>query len=193
MSNKPKNLIESAHQAAIEAGQADVENAYDTLFGNVEHARLPEEIFKETFLPLFAGQIKDGPNSKLTTNWIGIAGSPMLPVDIIDSKDNVLFTVPPLMSSDFVGLGSQRAGRTFNSIFKEAKEQASRVPVLGQVIIANEGSKKIKEMKPSLDNEDVKQWESIMKRYNIELPTYDSEGKVVKNKKSDGSDDLVFD
>lgn len=68
------------------------------LRGEVVRATFPEALFVEHFLPLFAGEVQPTIHVNYTT-WVDkVAGGTMMPVDIVDEKGVVLFTVPAMFS-----------------------------------------------------------------------------------------------
>lgn len=196
--NKPpaKNNVPVEQQIgdAVRKGlDHDIDQAYSDLFEkNKQNNQLPQELFVNIFLPYFAGKVKDDVHLNLTTKWVAVAGSTMNPVDVIDNDGNKLFTVPPLMSSDFLREQDNLRGKSFNDIFNNAQNQAARLPTLGGRIIAAEGSAKINSMGVAPENSQVEQWNAIFDRYGIDHPKTES-GKPINTQKSNGSDELDFD
>ncbi len=68
--------------------------------GPAARKKLPEQIFKSTFLPMFAGQ-ETHPDITVGV-WISIAGTPFAEVDIIDEQGQTLFSVPPIFERSIV-------------------------------------------------------------------------------------------
>jgi len=60
----------------------------------VRKAKLPENVFKDFFVPALTGELKE--NDVTIMKYVEYAGSPYAEVDIIDDKGEVMFTCPPL-------------------------------------------------------------------------------------------------
>lgn len=106
------------------------EDCYKALVLENPVSRLPERIFKETFLPYFIGQKKFEPDSELLKIWVGIAGNPGACVDIIDDGNDVLFRIPPLYNTDFIS--STAATKVpFSGIIDEFHNRNASIPNLG--------------------------------------------------------------
>ena len=64
--------------------------------------RLSEEKFKQLFLPYFLGEKY---NENIIVKWTEIAGSPQMPVHLIDEEGQVVNTVPPLIKGGLFNNG----------------------------------------------------------------------------------------
>lgn len=93
---------------------ADEVDRIATDLGNPAESRLnaiPESHFKEIFLPMFMGQVKQDPRGINYSTWIHLVGGSYNEMAIVNDKNHsdVLFTVPPLfVYSDFDYLLKQR-------------------------------------------------------------------------------------
>jgi hypothetical protein len=65
----------------------------------VPNNTFPETIFKDHFLPYFAGQVVPNDTDNRAAQWIGIAGNPTREVDLVDNAGNVVLTVPSLFDT----------------------------------------------------------------------------------------------
>lgn len=82
---------------------------------NVDKVKMPEEVFKGRYLDSFA----NGGNPEAVKEFASVAGGYHNEVDVVDSKGNVIFTTPPMVSSpdfsnideiketDFSGIGKE--------------------------------------------------------------------------------------
>lgn len=103
----------AAHAKAVhgrDEGKADYimqcANALQQV-ANEDVARLPEDIFVEVFLPLFAGEPLKFPKEATIAGWISIAGSPYKEVDVFNKENGqVIFRCPPLF--DYNGVDPVR-------------------------------------------------------------------------------------
>ncbi len=118
--------IEQVRQQSRQVG----EDCYKALVIEQPVGRLPETIFRETFLPYFIGQKKFEPDSELLKIWIGIAGNPGACVDIIDQGNDVLFRIPPLYNTDFVN-STAATNIPFMGIIDEYHQRNASAPNLG--------------------------------------------------------------
>ena len=65
--------------------------------------KLPLQVFDQYFAPYFFGQKALERDSDMFSTWVGIAGSPMAPVEIVDNN-KVVFVVPPLYDTEAINL-----------------------------------------------------------------------------------------
>lgn len=68
----------------------------------LENKKFPAKLFEKDFLRLFTGQITEDEakaNNAIAV-WIAIAGSPHMPVDLVDEENNVVAKVPALFNSE---------------------------------------------------------------------------------------------
>lgn len=191
MSNEvQKQRVKQIQNIALKEMNQEIDQAYNDLFKtDKSNYQLPEHVFVNNFLPYFSGQVKEDKNLPVTTTWIAIAGTPMNPVDIVDETGEVLYTVPPLMSSNFLRTNENLRGKSFNEIFTRARNQANRLPVLGDRVLAEEASQKLNKMdvKPSI--EEYSNWNNIYERYGIKTA---SKLTNKNNNKQNQDDELEF-
>jgi len=191
--NKAPDVAKAVNKLVHKEGSSDIDQAYSDLF-NQDSApnQLPESIFVDKFLPFFAGKVHDDRSMNITTHWVAVAGSPMNPVDVTDnSTGKVLYTVPSLMSTDFLRTSENLRGRKFSEIFVNARNQANRLPVLGERVLGAQSADKLSKMKVEPEKTDKDRWNQIFNRYGIEHPK--TKTGVATDNQNNGSDDLVFD
>ena len=101
------------------------------------HPRIPEEMFRKIYLPMFAGVEEDKRAIKVDYHsWMGVAGDHRTPVDVVDAQGKVLFTVPPIFpdtTKTLVLPPKTDDGRTFNGVMAYASEVARNFPQQGLV------------------------------------------------------------
>lgn len=99
-----------------------------------ELPRLPEQIFRDWFLPIFSGQVTDTDVVRTRLReWLSVAGNPFHEVMIIDTHqhDVRLFRVPPLFDRSVVK--SLVQGRnTLGHIMRSAEQYARISPQAGR-------------------------------------------------------------
>lgn len=93
--------LQEAGNARVRQITNSVKDAHHLLLNDPSSRnKLPEQLFKSNFLPLFAGQETQ---SEVTLGlWVSVAGTPFAEVDIIDDNGQVLFTVPPIFERHIV-------------------------------------------------------------------------------------------
>lgn len=130
-----------------------------------ELANLQEHIFVNVFLPLFAGDDPLPYKVSLDT-WVNYAGSPFKQVNVINQKNEILFTVPALFNRDSVK--PMNGGNIpLAHIVTTASQYARIHPTQGQNYLVNELAKcaMVMHNDSSLMN-DLQIWNKIFTRYN---------------------------
>lgn len=105
--------------------QFDEDEASDFIKGFVNEItepvkNIPENVFREIFLPVFAGLTPDQENriGDFTAHWVGIVGSPTEPANIVNMQGDVLFKVPPIYDTSRMNQeGSVAGAESYKSIF----------------------------------------------------------------------------
>jgi hypothetical protein len=174
--NQPVSRFHAAHARVTygkEEGQANYINqvAADLKeIADANVARLPEEMFREVFLPLFAGEPLKYPEQSNIAGWIGIAGSAYKEVDIFDPKTNqVLFRCPPLF--DYNGINpvrnpQDRSQRPIADIVAMADQLANLHPNQGVAFLTRELGKRALTMNTSKQlAQHFIRWNAVFARY----------------------------
>lgn len=131
--------------------------------------RLPEDIFVNWFLPLFAGEVTE-PNDKRQrlVQWLEVAGNPFKEVRIIlpSNHSHVLFHVPPLYDRSVVKPHVE--GRhTLGHIMRSAEQYSGISPQAGRNYLAKQFLHF--DMFADIDEhrlEFAERWNAIMARYD---------------------------
>lgn len=131
-------------------------------------AKIPEDIFKQHFLPFFSGKEARDENKNVLGEWIGIAGSPVAEVNVIDNEGKVLFTVPPIFDSTVIKAVQDNLGKSFSDIYALYRLHSNNLPAQGENFLTKELSKKYADTitKSELLEENSKKWEKILNRYD---------------------------
>ncbi len=151
---------------------------YESLVVKAPVNTLPENIFKEVFLPYFIGEKNIVEDSQILNTWIGIAGNPGNPVDIVNDANEVLFRVPPLFPTDFINNTPERP-LPYDGIIQQYETRAAVLPEVGKqfldqalnvtkktVMTTNTNVEKYKDM-----------WNNVFNHYNIPIPNGDNSKK----------------
>lgn len=128
--------------------------------------RLPEQIFRDYFLPVFAGDV---PNGKHYEEWISIAGAPSAEVAILGENGQVLFNVPPLMNTDHIKRIRPEGAIPFASIVSMSEAFRGKSGAAADQQMTTDGMRRYRASHDS--NHDYtpeeKRWLEIFQRYGI--------------------------
>lgn len=149
-------------------------------------SKIPEPVFIEHFLPFFSGKEVENPNTVMQ-NWVSIAGSPLHEVDVVNEKQEVIFTVPAIMDTGLLNVIKNNSQETLPSIY-------NRYNIQKDSLIADAGNKLLNELnnnfKQTINSEtyinNSNKWVNIIQRY--ENPT---DKKTTSQINQDN--DLVYD
>lgn len=176
--NQPVSKFHMAHARATHGkieGQANyiTQVAADLLkIANDNVQRLPEDTFREVFLPLFAGLPLKYPEHANVAGWISIAGSPYKEVDIFDPKTNtVLFRCPPLFDYNAINPVRDTQDRGQKPIFdivRMADQLTNLHPNQGIAFMTRELGKRALTMNTSARlMPNIKRWNDVFARYGL--------------------------
>jgi hypothetical protein len=192
MSEKQYQQAEEViRQQKITQIQESMNFAYDSLVSSQAKTQLPENVFVSYFLPFFAGQ-PVAPGRNVVAEWIGVAGTPMSEVDVVDVSGQVLFTVPAIFNTNILEIANRQAGRSFADIFSEYELRKAGVPIAANGYLAQNLHSKASEIIKGEHNVSfiANQWAMIMSRYGI----VSAAAAIANNKLQDtGSDDVMYD
>lgn len=172
---------------------------FDSLVTAQPKAKLPEDVFKYHFLPYFSGQEENSKTRNITAEWVGVAGTPMAEVDVVDKAGKVLFTVPPLFDTSSLNISKRPAGRSLADITNEFNLINHSVPVAASRFLNNALTQKGDEIIGMSDGQDpgVKavapdRWLSILNRYGFKSADGAGAAKPTQTQNS-AVDDLIYD
>lgn len=188
-------VVEAHRSAAAQTATTSIGEIFDALVVNAHNdvAKLPEEIFKGHFLPFFSGEKDIKERKEFFSEWIGIAGSPMAEVNIIDNNGQTLFTVPPMLDSSVIETAKRNLGESFSDIYSQYKMHSNNLPVVGERVLADAFEKKIG---TTIKKSDVVQanqdrWNSILNRYGREKTAATT--NVANSRANNAGDELDYD
>lgn len=173
----------------------DLENKtefiFNSLVNNVERSKLPENIFVSYFLPFFAGKLLNSDSNKIISEWVGIAGTPMAEVDIIDPSGQVLYTVPPLMDTSSINVTTGERKR-LGSIMSEYELKSNHIPVVGERFLESALNNKQNEILnvPNIDQQNASRWTMIFQKYGI--VNMEEQKSVQMKNHTEESDDIEW-
>ncbi len=169
------------------------DKAFDSLIAieKVNRTRIPEDLFKNVFLSLFANFDNHHPDASIQ-NWVSIAGTPFSPVDVY-SGNEFLFTVPPIYSKEAIKPQEMNRDEPLSHIVSIAQKLSMRSPIEGQNYIDNKYAMTSRKVKGAVNRlEYLNEWNAIFKRYNIEpiVEIENSNTSTTKVVQSDIKDEL---
>lgn len=88
----------------MEQAKTRIDFIHEKLIETAERAKFPVDLFTEHFAPYFFGDKQVPRDADIFGTWVGIAGSPMASVDVVDKSGKVEFTVPPLFDTNILDL-----------------------------------------------------------------------------------------
>jgi hypothetical protein len=171
----------------LNSAETTINLAYDKLSPESNKQKLPLEIFNTYFAPYFFGQ-KSLPNdSDIFATWIGIAGSPMSSVDIINTNNETVFTIPPLYNTNIINF---LKANDFSSIMNEYSLHSNSLPSVSMNFVQNR-------LLPEADNivdsskkhPYIEQWGDIANLYQPDNKSATKKDKTIINTIVNNSDD----
>lgn len=133
-------------------------------------ARIPENIFVSSLLPLLCQDVRDGAAARErvdVTLWLDLAGSAHRPIDVVGSNGSVLFRVPALMRQlPTAGHGNNLTQINYGEEVTIAQAHGRNIPGADLAHLRNVFMR----AEIGVDGADVetaRQWNSIRKRYGL--------------------------
>lgn len=152
-----------------------------------EKSRVPEQTFKDHFLPYFSGQASVADNPDVLPTWVGIAGSPSSEVSIIDQSGNVLYDVPAIMDLSVIDSSRRKLGESLANIYSQYELHSNQLPVVGERYLADAMGRKTPTMFKESEKftENAGRWNNIFERYGIKQQTTLVEKKTLPTSGAD--------
>lgn len=183
---------DALRQQTLEQVRQSTSFAYDSLVVQQNKQKIPEQVFVAHFLPYFSGQdLAQGRN--VVAEWIGVAGSPMAEVDVVDQKGEVVYSVPPIYNTNILEIANRKAGQSVADIFQQYELRRAGVPAAANAYLNQNLADKSREMViGQIDENSVAgRWNTIMSRYGIK-PTAEAEKAGGTSKPAQPADDDVL-
>jgi len=149
---------------------------------NAPNARIPEEVFLEGFLPYFSGQKEVTAKNTIFAQWESIAGGISNEVDVIDNKNQIVVTVPPLVDTTNV-LPNVEKVKHLGEVWETYRKMCDNNAAGSEDFLASNGSMKVKE------DQNKQRWLNIMDKYGVSPP----DDNIKKDNKEDVDDMLEYD
>lgn len=136
-----------------------------------------EKDFILTFLPYFCGELQEGMQVAIAT-WIGIAGSAMGSVNLLDATGKVVAIVPPIGNIDVID-PSKKEGYSVGFILQQSAAKSSISPRAG---INNMVGGILGKIDAGINKDSIvshyDKWSALLARYGKKLPTEITEQAV---------------
>lgn len=170
------------------------DSSYQAIVADGTKAVISEEAFKQSFLPYFSGNVAAVGNRNVITEWISVAGTAMSEVDVINSKNEVLFTVPALFDSNVIDLTKRVTGSSIADIVEDYNLRKDATPHAATKIVNASLDNRLKEIiadGASIRKTTAERWIAIMGRYGIAPPSDRLPSQPVDENK-EGNDDVIY-
>lgn len=148
--------------------------------------QVSEEIFLAYYLDLFTGKSTEN-RDNLLSYWYAIAGTPYTPVDVINSRGEIVVTVPPILNRNTIPVKSDRPQETdLSYVFDVAQQQASLSPTMANNTVANTLTGRfLKEIDSGSVASLKEQWEVLFAHYAPKKTIQSAEAQKKKESESD--------
>ncbi len=158
--------------------------------------RVPEYVFREIFLPAFAGTDPEvsKKSGDFIAHWVGVVGSPTESAEVVDHVGNVLFNVPPIYDSSLLNTTkAERPSMSYSSILTNLSETSKVNPQAAWGEFAHKTTERLDSSlsAQSDSNPTVQGWSKIFEYYGI-VPAKAKEESTAPNTQGDLNDDFVF-
>jgi hypothetical protein len=135
-----------------------------------DNYKMQEELFRDVFLPLFAGEVP--PDPRITMGfYINTIGNPYRKVDVLDQAGAKLFVVPAIVNRDTVQTGFSGGRTSFTEIMANhsligfnSQQQA------GAYLMNEVARKKLLLFNTASGREEAAIWNDIFVRYGRKPP-----------------------
>lgn len=150
-----------------------IDQIYDNIVNkNYDLYKLPEELFKQYYVPFFSGKVTDPSQvDDLRRHWFAIANGPWNEVSIIDTAGNELFKVPPFLSQYNIHVrysGEQESMESYLLTYQAILGNSMPGNALN-FLARNLDGMIAKYSNPKIYQEHQDRWIEILKRYGIEF------------------------
>ena len=124
---------------------------------------VPENVFREIFLPFFKGVVKASNEADYVAHWAGLVG-PTSPATVVDIQGKPLFEVPPLF--DTSELNTERTGQRYENTLFQYVDQARVHPAIAQAEYVENMAPRLEALLPK-EPKNIDGWRKIYEYYNL--------------------------
>lgn len=157
-----EKLSTKIQQMMLDKADSVINMAYESLVTDRENNKFPLQLFDQYFAPYFFQGVPVPEGADIFETWIGIAGSPLAPVDIID-EDVCVFTIPPLYDTSLINMLSTRGT---SQVIDELSLYSNKPPGTYNDFVEN---KLLPTVDNNLSDKDIiyDKWQAIASRYKV--------------------------
>lgn len=187
------DIIEKLMREELKQANVDIAAAHDALVDKQDRRNLPESIFKEEFLPYFAGQkdIRDQPN--VLEQWMTVAGNAFAEVNLIDQSGKVTAIVPGISSTLHLQISSGSVN--LSDACRQSQLVGSQIPALGvrffQGALDARQQELVDSIVPDTINVAKTKWEAVFNHFGVDL-TAKTENAITSKEEQRLDDDVSF-
>lgn len=180
-----EELLKTVKEAQDTSAMEAIKIFYDGLV-KYERNKLPENIFKQTILPLLVDELEEDIKPKAVEFWLAVAGSYLADISIIDTSGKELFILPSILDGNVIS--RMKNGDSLYGIVSRGHLLSNNLPILQEKYLIN-----------SLSQKDFSNDYQSVARHKLFAAIINQYKKPVENKVSiskqnhDISDDLVYD
>lgn len=170
----------------MDQAKTRIEFIHEKLIETAEKAKFPVDLFTEHFAPYFFGDKPVPKDADIFGTWVGIAGSPMASVDVVNKTGKVEFTVPPLFDTNVLDLQNRN---NLSRVIDNYNNYSNSLPAMAMGYVKNNLLPAAEEAvgKPT-HSEALVGWAKIAQYYNRASPTEnnkDSQEGIANNTDDD--------
>ena len=171
---------------------AVINAAFDQLVDKKDRNKVPEDVFKQFFLPFFAGEADINKSPEVLANWITIAGNGFREVEVVDNSGETVAIVPGVNST--LSLQTSNSAINIHEAMRMVEIKGSQIPRRGQDYMIDVFQHKQSEMFSATadsNSETAAKWAKVFQRFNVNTPA-SGNGLPSVNKEVDLSEDMDF-
>lgn len=127
MSKELKDLVAEEKAQRTKEAAEEISATMDAVLGSEVRAKIPISTFKKELLPFIKGNKELEKDSTFFPAWNKIAGSVNKGIDLIDEKENVVATTPPLVGEVVID-SSKINGQDLNNEFLSLSNTNANLP-----------------------------------------------------------------
>lgn len=187
-----ETVIAQMQRTYEQQAREDILNSFNAIvLNNDARNRMPENVFRDFFLPYFIGERDINDANKPIARWVSFAGTPMAEVVIVDANDKELFVVPSLYDTSSVNTTKPEPGKTLAEMVTDYKLHNNYLPSVGFNYLVGEMRRRLPELVKDLpEGHTARRWHDILVRYNKIQPN-DTLSSTVVN--ANAPEDLEYD
>lgn len=187
MGNELKDMALGMERKDKEQLKSTIDDLSSALEVDNKKARLPENIFKHSFLPSLNGDIPE--NDVALAKYVEYAGGPYKEVDIVNNRGEIVYTCPPLYNRSS---GKEGSKIPYNELAGTYELKKARLPSEADNYMNNIAVGISNEISVEKTSNEYR-WGKIFDRYTVneDIPIVD--GNKPSNVQNDKIDDDFID